>query len=185
MSRTLLAILALIVAMISFQTGASLAKRIFPLVGPIGTTTMRLCFGALILCAISRPWRQKLTRAELRTIAIYGLAMAGMNLSFYIALKTVPLGVGVAVEFTGPLAVAVIASRRAIDFAWAALAAAGIVILLPIFRGSAAVDLHGILWALLAGACWGAYILVGQRAGASTHGGTVTALGMATGALCV
>jgi inner membrane transporter RhtA len=108
-----------------------------------------------------------------------------MNLCFYIALKTVPLGIGVAIEFTGPLAVAVIASRRAIDFVWATLAAAGIILILPIFRASAPVDLHGTLWALLAGACWGAYILLGQRAGASVHGGTVTALGMAMGALCV
>ena len=185
MSRMLLAVLALLVAMVSFQTGASLAKQLFPLVGPVGTTTLRLVFGASILCAIWRPWRQKLTRAELRTIAIYGVAMGGMNLCFYIALKTVPLGIGVAVEFTGPLAVAVIASRRAIDFVWAALAAAGIILILPIFRASAPVDLHGVLWALLAGACWGAYILLGQRAGASVHGGTVTALGMATGALCV
>jgi len=185
MSRTLLAILAVLVAMVSFQTGASLAKQLFPLVGPVGTTTLRLGFGALILCAIWRPWRQKMTRAELRTIAIYGMAMGGMNLSFYIALKTIPLGIGVAVEFTGPLVVAVIASRRAIDFVWAALAAMGIILILPIFRASAAVDIHGVLWALLAGACWGAYILVGQRAGASVHGGTATALGMATGALFV
>jgi inner membrane transporter RhtA len=78
-----------------------------------------------------------------------------------------------------------VASRRAVDFVWAALAAAGIILILPIFRASAPVDLHGILWALLAGACWGAYILLGQRAGASVHGGTATALGMATGALCV
>jgi len=185
MSRTFLAVLALLVAMVSFQTGASLAKQLFPLVGPVGTTTLRLVFGALILCAVWRPWRQKLTRSELRTIAIYGAAMAGMNLSFYIALKTLPLGIAVAVEFTGPLAVAVIASRRAIDFVWAALAAAGIVLILPIFRASAPVDLHGILWALLAGACWGVYILLGQRAGASVHGGTATALGLATAALCV
>jgi inner membrane transporter RhtA len=79
----------------------------------------------------------------------------------------------------------VIASRRAIDFVWAALAAAGIVLILPIFRASPSADLHGILWALLAGACWGAYILLGQRASASVHGGTATALGMATGALFV
>src|SRR5438552_59792 len=97
MSRTLLAVLALLVAMVSFQIGASLAKQLFPLVGPVGTTTLRLVFGALILCAIWRPWRQKLTRAELRTIAIYGVAMGGMNLCFYIALKTVPLGIGVAI----------------------------------------------------------------------------------------
>jgi len=185
MSRTLLAVLALLVAMVSFQVGASLAKQLFPLVGPVGTTTLRLVFGALILCTIWRPWRQRVTRAELRIIAIYGAAMCGMNLSFYIALKTLPLGIGVAVEFTGPLAVAVIASRRAVDFVWAALAAAGIILILPIFPQSAQVDLHGILWALLAGACWGAYILLGQRAGASVHGGTATALGMAAGAICV
>ena len=184
-SRTLLAVLAVLVAMVSFQTGASLAKQLFPLVGPVGATTLRLGFGALILCALWRPWRQKLTRSELRSIVIYGAAMGGMNLCFYIALKTVPLGIGMAVEFTGPLAVAVIASRRTIDFVWAALAAAGIILILPIFRASATVDLHGILWALLAGACWGVYILLGQRAGGTVHGGTVTALGMAIAALCV
>src|ERR1700738_362617 len=146
MSSTLLAVLAVLVAMVSFQTGASLTKKLFPPIGPAGTTTLRLVFGALILCVIWRPWRQKLTRAELRTIAIYGVALCGMNLCFYIALKTLPLGIGVAVEFTGPLAVAVIASRRAIDFVWAALAAAGIILILPIFRASAPVDLHGILW---------------------------------------
>jgi inner membrane transporter RhtA len=185
LSCTPLAVLAVLVAMVSFQTGASLAKQLFPLVGPVGATTLRLVFGALILCVVVRPWRQQLTRAELRTIAIYGAAMCGMNLCFYIALKTVPLGIGMAVEFTGPLAVAVVASRRAVDFVWAALAAAGIILILPIFRASAPVDLRGILWALLAGACWGVYILLGQRAGASVHGGTATALGMATAALCV
>ena len=77
MSRTLLAVLAVLAAMVSFQTGASLAKQILPLVGPVGTTTLRLVFGALILCAVWRPWRQKLTRAQLRTIAIYGVAMEG------------------------------------------------------------------------------------------------------------
>src|SRR5258706_4257077 len=95
MSSTLLAVLALLVAMVSFQTGASLAKQLFPLVGPVGTTTLRLLFGALILCAIWRQWRQKLARAELRTIAIYGVAMGGMNLCFYIALQTIPLGMRV------------------------------------------------------------------------------------------
>src|SRR5258706_13088963 len=116
MSRTLLAVLAVLVAMVSFQTGASLAKQLFPLVGPVGTTTLRLGFGALILCAVWRPWRRKLTRAELRTIAIYGVAMGGMNLCFYIALQTIPLGMRVGVEFTGPLAVAGIALPRAIVF---------------------------------------------------------------------
>src|SRR5580765_2956677 len=78
MRHTLLAVVAVLVAMVSFQTGASLAKQLFPLVGPVGTTLLRLGFGALILCAIWRPWRHKLTRAELRTIVIYGVAMGGM-----------------------------------------------------------------------------------------------------------
>jgi inner membrane transporter RhtA len=185
MSRTLLAVLAVLVAMVSFQTGASLAKQLFPLVGPVGTTTLRLVFGASILCGIFRPWRVRLTRAELLTIATYGLVMGAMNLCFYTAIRTVPLGIAVAIEFTGPLAVAVIASRRRIDFVWAILAAAGIVLILPIFRTSAPVDPHGIVWALLAGAGWGTYILLGQRAVASVHGGIVTALGLATGALFV
>src|SRR2546430_6032193 len=160
MRRTLLAVLAVLVAMVSFQTGASLAKQLFPLVGPVGTTTLRLVFGALILCAIWRPWRQKLTRAELRTIAIYGVAMGGMNLCFYIALKTVPLGIGVAVEFTGPLAVTGVASRRANAFAWAAPAAAGVLLLPPVFRAPAPGHPRGLLPAPLARGRSGAHILL-------------------------
>src|SRR5258707_13662523 len=86
---------------------------------------LRLGFGALILCAIWRPWRQKLTRAELRTILIYGVAMGGVNLSFYIALKTVPLGIGVPDAFPGPLAGAVPAARPRLAYASAALGGAG------------------------------------------------------------
>src|SRR5258706_11710755 len=82
MSRSLLAVLALLVAMVSFQTGASLAKQLFPLIGPVGTTTLRLVFGALILCTICRPWRGKMNRAALRTLLIYGVVLGGMKLRF-------------------------------------------------------------------------------------------------------
>ncbi len=178
MNRTVVALVAVFVAMVSVQTGASLAKTLFPLAGATGATTLRLVFAALVLAIAWRPWRRRIGRADARAIVAYGLALGAMNLSFYLSLRTLPLGIAVALEFTGPLTVAVLGSRRAIDFLWVALAAIGIVLILPIFEGSVPLDPVGIAWALAAGACWGLYIHFGKRAGDTIHGGLVTSLGM-------
>ena len=172
----LLPLAAVFVAMLSVQTGASFAKRLFPVVGAEGTTALRNGLAAVLLCAVLRPWRARLTRASLPPLIGYGLVLGLMNLLFYMALRTVPLGLAVAIEFAGPLTVAMLASRRALDFAWIALAVAGLSALLPVGSSLGAVDPAGAALALGAGTCWGTYIVLGRRAG-TAHGAHSVALG--------
>jgi len=109
--------------------------------------------------------------------------MGLMNFFFYLALSYIPLGITMALEFTGPLGVALVASRRAIDFLWISLAALGLAALLPLGLGGAPLSGLGIAYALAAGACWALYIVFGRRAG-KAHGGQITSLGTVIGA-CV
>ena len=155
-------ILAVLVAIVSVQAGASLAKQLFPLVGPTGTTTLRLVMGTLILWAVLRPWRMR-GALPWRWLLAYGVALGTMNTVFYLALQRIPLGIAVAVEFVGPLAVAVAGSRRLVDFAWVGLAAAGLLLLVPWDQAQQSLDVVGLLLALLAGVCWALYIVFGQR----------------------
>ena len=175
---------ALLVAMLCFQLGASLAKSLFPLVGPGGTAALRLAIAAVILLAVWRPWHIRFTRQQLRTVIIYGVAMGWMNYFFYLALSYIPLGITMALEFTGPLGVALFASRRPIDFLWIVLAGLGLVALLPLGLGGEPLSVLGVTYALGAGVCWALYILFGRRAGAA-HGGQITALGTVIGALMI
>jgi inner membrane transporter RhtA len=175
---------ALIVAMASIQLGAALVKGLFPLIGAPGATALRLALASCMLLAVWRPWRMRPTAREVRSIVIYGLAMGWMNLFFYLALNRIPLGITVALEFTGPLAVAMAASHRPVDFLWIALAAAGLLALLPLGLESRPLAPAGIGFALAAGFCWALYILFGQKAGA-VHGGGTAALGTLVGAAAI
>lgn len=180
----MLPFLVLIVAMLSIQGGASLAKSLFPILGEVGTTTLRIGFAAVILLLIQRPWRHPFTRKDLKTVFFYGFALGVMNLLFYMALARIPLGVAVALEFTGPLAVALWSSRKKADFLWAFLAAAGIYFVLPL--GSlmtTPLDTMGVALALGAGACWALYIVFGQRLSRSIPSGVAAASGMSVAAL--
>ena len=170
--------------MVCFQSGAALAKHLFPLVGASGATALRTGFAAIMLFAVWRPWRVRCTRSEAWTILLYGMSIGWMNLCFYSSLKTIPLGIAVALEFTGPLAVAVAASRRPLDYVWIAMAVAGLLALLPLHIGSQRLDPVGLTLALGAGALWAMYIVFGRKAGAA-HGGQITALGMLVGALMI
>ncbi len=175
---------ALLVAMVSVQIGAALVKGLFPRVGVAGATTLRLALASVMLLAVWRPWRRLPKARETRSLLIYGVAMGVMNLCFYSALARIPLGIAVALEFSGPLAVAMAASRRAVDFVWIALAALGLVALLPLGLAHEPLSPAGIAFALAAGACWALYIVFGQKAG-SLHGGMTTALGTVIGALVI
>lgn len=161
-----------------------MAKSMFPIVGAQGTTTLRLIFASVIMLLILRPWRAKLTAKSLRTVVIYGMALGGMNFLFYMSLRSVPLGIAVALEFTGPLAVAIYASRRAVDFLWIALAIVGLLLLIPMGEASNGIDLVGAAYALGAGVCWALYILFGQKAG-NDNGVQTAALGVMIAALFV
>lgn len=186
MSRSSIAlpIFLLVIAMISIQSGASLAKSLFPIVGPEGTTALRLGLAAVILCAFMRPWRQPINLRAWRSLLGYGLSLGGMNLLFYMAVERIPLGIAVALEFTGPLTLALLSSRRILDFIWVALAIAGLYLLLPDTSSQDHLDPQGMALALAAGVCWALYILFGQKAGAA-HGAQTVAFGTVVAALLV
>lgn len=183
--------LAVLGAVTALGLGTSWAKQaLFPAVGAQGTTALRVGFSALLLLLIWRPWRWPLRAGDARAVALYGATLGLMNLSFYMALRTIPFGLAVAIEFAGPLTVAVLSSRRALDFAWVALAAAGLALLLPIGIGGiggigdSRLDPVGVLWALAAATCWGLYIVFGKRLG-HLHAGHSVALGLSVAALVV
>ena len=147
----------------STQIGASLAKQIFDDVGPAGSTLLRVAFAALLLAVIWTPRLHRHSRSELGLALAFGVSLAFMNLCFYESIDRIPQGVAVTIEFAGPLTVAVIGSRRALDLVWVTLAAAGIVLLAN--AGGAGIDTTGAGLALLAGVFWGAYILLSARVG--------------------
>lgn len=170
-----LPILVIIIAMCSIQSGASLAKSLFPLVGAPGVTALRLALGTLILVVIFKPWRLRFEKSKRLPLLLYGLSLGAMNYLFYLSIQRIPLGIAVALEFTGPLAVALFSSRRAVDFVWVILAVVGLWFLLPLGQQVAHVDLFGAALALGAGAGWAVYILTGQRVGEEHGAATVSA----------
>lgn len=171
-----LPVVVILIAMLSIQSGASLAKSLFPIVGAPGVTALRIALGTLILVVIFKPWRLRFQKEQRLPLLFYGLSLGAMNYLFYLSIQTVPLGIAVALEFTGPLAVALFSSRRPVDFVWVVLAVLGLWFLLPLGQDVSHVDLTGAALALGAGACWAVYILTGQRAG-EEHGPATVALG--------
>jgi inner membrane transporter RhtA len=171
-----------ILGMTFTQTGASFAKMLFPVLGAQGSTTLRLGFAAIVLMVVFRPWRQRIDAKTWRAVLIFGAVTGAMNLFFYAALEHIPLGIAVALEFTGPLTIALVGARRPLDFAWIALALLGFVFLLPWGATSGTIAPLGILFALCAGACWAGYIIFGQRAGIA-GGPQMAPLAVATAAL--
>ncbi|WP_052050548.1 EamA family transporter [Leptolyngbya sp. KIOST-1] len=170
-----------IAAIASTQLGSTLAKSLFSEVGPLGMVLLRVGLSALVLLAWCRPrWRGH-AWADYRLLVAFGMSLAIMNALFYCAIARIPIGVAVALEFSGPLTVALLHSRRWLDGLWVGLAAVGIVLLSPL--NTPALDGLGVVLALLAGVAWGAYILLSARMGQAFRGAEGLALSMAVGAL--
>jgi inner membrane transporter RhtA len=175
------AVALVLAAAISVQGGAAVAKSLFPTLGPPGVVFLRLAFGAIALWVIGKPQLRDRSRRELSLVAALGVTLVCMNLSFYESLDRLPLGVAVTVEFVGPLGVAVLASRRALDLVWVVLAGAGIALLAD--GGGKAVHVSGIGLALLAGFFWGCYVVLGKKVGRAFAGSTGLAPAMLLGAV--
>jgi inner membrane transporter RhtA len=178
--------LALMGSLVSLSIGTSFAKSLFPALGAEGTTAYRLVFATLMLMAVFRPWRRQWVWADALPLGLYGVTLGVMNLLFYSAIKSIPFGVAIAIEFTGPLAVAVWTSKKASDWLWVALAALGLGLLLPLpgAQTASALDPQGMGLALAAGMCWALYIVFGQRV-AKRYGGMATPMGMLAASLVV
>lgn len=167
---------AVLFAIISVQSGAAIAKGLFPAIGAAGTASLRIGISALILLAVYRPNLLKITVRQWKFVIPYGLSLGAMNLIFYLAIERIPLGLAVTLEFIGPLLVAVWGSKRLIDFLWILLAAAGIVLIAPWSNNG--IDILGMVLALLAGGFWAAYIVLGGKISKIMKGGDAVSTGM-------
>jgi len=173
----------LLLAMASIQIGAAIAKNLFVTLGTGGTVFLRVGFAAILLMIIWRPNLRQLKWSQYNGLLLLGLSIAGLNLAFYEAIARIPLGIAVTIEFIGPLGISLFGSRRWRDLIWVGLAATGIILLAPFDRAS--LDPIGVGFALLAGACWAAYILFSVRVGQTLPGGSGLALAMSIAALLI
>ena len=168
----------MLAAIISVQASAVFARQLFPIFGTAGTTLIRQGVSAVFLIGLNRLWRLLFKALPWRQILIYAASIALMNFTFYLALERIPLGIAVALEFLGPLAVAVLSSKKAIDFVWVACAALGVIALLPFDKTALHVDVVGGLFAVVAGIGWAGYILVGKSLGRHMDVGSALSLSM-------
>jgi inner membrane transporter RhtA len=171
----------------SFQFGAALATRLFPVTGAAGATLLRLGLAALVLLAVTRPRVRGWRLAQWPPVLLYGVSLAGMNGFYYAALTRLPLSAAVTVQFLGPLTLAAALSRRWRDACWTVLALLGVLSLgLADRHGSGTgpgLDPVGVLFALVSAAFWALYIVAGARASAAVPGRGGLAVAMTAGAL--
>nr|WP_222109341.1 EamA family transporter [Streptomyces cupreus] len=166
---------------ISVQFGGALAVSLMPRAGALGVVTLRLAVAAVVLLLVCRPRLRGHSRTDWGTVVVFGITMAAMNGLFYQAVARIPLGPAVTLEVLGPLALSVIASRRAINFIWAGLALAGVFLLGG--GGFSSLDPVGVAFALSAGAMWAAYIVFSARTGRRFPQADGLALAMAVAAV--
>lgn len=164
--------------MVSFQLGAGFATKLMQETGPYAATALRQGFSALFMFFFAKLWKFDFKGISFKALLLYGFSLALMNLCFYIAIDRIPLGVAVAIEFTGPLLVGLISSRKPIDFLWIILAAIGLYLLMPISNFSAHLDPFGVFMAFMAAIGWALYILSGHHLGKKFDGLSAVAIGI-------
>ncbi len=167
---------AVLLSIISVQCGAAIAKGLFPQIGAAATASLRIGLSALILLLAFRPNLYQLNAKQWKYVILYGVCLGVMNMVFYMAIARIPIGLGVTLEFVGPLGVAILGSKKPIDFLWVVLAATGIILITP-WTGTG-LNLTGVLLALLAGVFWAGYIILGGRISKMMKGGDAVAIGM-------
>jgi inner membrane transporter RhtA len=171
----------LLMSILSMQIGAAVATKLFASLGPAGTVFFRLAFSAVFLALATRPGLQALRTTPWRAIAVLGVAIAMMNMPFYLAIARIPLGVAAAIQFIGPLIIGIATSRRPRDFLWLAMAAGGVAILSRDI--GTALDPIGIVYALFAAAGWAGFILASKWVGRTAQGGSGLTFSLAAAAL--
>lgn len=169
--------LAIVAAQISINVGAALGKGLFPLVGPGGVAALRTGFAAVMLMLVARIWRARLTAAHAPWLLLCGLSLGAMNLLIYWAFARIPIGLAVAIEITGPLAIVLVTARSVRDVLWLLLGLLGLVMLVPWPGNPAGLDPAGVAFALAAAACWAFYIIFAKRA-SEAEGATAIAVSM-------
>ena len=151
-----------VIGILSVQLGAAVAKGLFGEISPTAMVWLRLVTSAVVLTALARPVFRGRTRQDWLVVIGFGLSLGSMNWAIYQSFSRIPLGIAVTIEFIGPLTLAVLGSRRPRDVLWVLLAAAGVVLL---GFEPAGLDPLGVVYALLAGAAWAAYILLSASTG--------------------
>jgi len=179
------AILLVLAAATSVQAGASVAKSLFPTLGPPGVVWLRLLLGSIALWVAARPELRKRPWRELRLVVALGVVLVSMNVSFYESIDRLPLGVAVTVEFLGPLLVATVSSRRKLDLLWVGFAGLGVALLAH--GGGTGGGFHplGLALAGLAGLCWALYITLSVPVGRVFPGASGLAPAMLIGAILI
>ncbi|MGM9476743.1 EamA family transporter [Pedobacter sp. GSP4] len=167
---------AVLLSIISVQCGAAIAKGLFPQIGAAATASLRIGLSAVILFIAFRPNLFKLNAKQWKYVTLYGICLGAMNMVFYMAIARIPIGLGVTLEFVGPLGLAIFGSKKPVDFLWVILAATGIALIAP--WTSSGLNIAGVLLALLAGVFWAAYIILGGRISKIMKGGDAVAVGM-------
>ncbi|MEU6538053.1 EamA family transporter [Streptomyces sp. NPDC047000] len=166
---------------VSVQFGAALAVTLIPRAGALGVVTLRLVVAALVMLLVCRPRMRGHSRADWGTVIAFGVTMAAMNGLFYQSVARIPLGPAVTLEVLGPLALSVLASRRAVNALWAALALGGVFLLSG--GGFGGLEPAGVAFALAAGAMWAGYIMFSARTGRRFPQADGLALAMGVAAL--
>ena len=171
-------------AIASVQVGAALAHTLFDQLGTSSVLLLRLGIAAVIMLAVLRPRVRTWSRRTWSAVVIMGVVVALLNQVFYLAIAHIPLGIAVTIEFLGPLLLAVVQTRRALDLVWAALALGGVA-LLGLTGGSGGLSVLGVGLALLSAVLWAAYILASARLGRSLPGMDGLAVSLAVAAVLV